>query len=76
MEPVSMPPFRSLSSSFDPVVTWMICDLLRCISVAVVKPVGISFCPSAIILSALASDIPLISTRLFLGAYTTDSTVL
>ena len=24
MLPVSMPPFKSLSSSFDPVVTWMI----------------------------------------------------
>ena len=68
MEPVSMPPFRSLSSSFDPVVTWMICDLLKCISVAVVNPVGISFCPSAMILSALASEMPLMSTRFFLGA--------
>ena len=65
--PVSMPPFNSLSSSLDPVVTWMICDLFRCISVAVVKPVGTSFMASSCILSAFCSEIPLTSHNFFLA---------
>ena len=34
---------------------------------AVVKPVGTNFCPSAMILSALASEMPLMANRLFLA---------
>ena len=66
MLPVSMPPFSSLSNSLDPVVTWMICDLLRCISVAVVNPVGTSFIASSWILSAFCSEMPFISHNFFL----------
>ena len=66
MDPVSIPPFSSLSNSLDPVVTWMIWDLFRCISVAVVKPVGTSFMASIWILSAFCSEIPLISNNFFL----------
>lgn len=40
-------PWRSLSSSFDPVVTWMISDRFWWNSVAVVKPMGTSFAASA-----------------------------
>ena len=43
IEPVSIPPPRSLSSSFDPVVTWTISDRFWWNSVAVVKPIGTSF---------------------------------
>ena len=49
-------------------MTWMICDLLRCISVAVVNPVGTNLVASAAILSALASLMPLIARRFFFGA--------
>ena len=49
-------------------MTWIICDLLRCISVAVVNPVGTNLVASAAILSALASLIPLIARRFFFGA--------
>ena len=57
-----------LKIHFLPVVTWMICERFRCISVAVVKPVGTSFVAFSWILSALASLIPLIASRAFLGA--------
>ena len=40
-------PWRSLSSSFDPVVTWMISDRFWWNSVAVVKPMGTSLAASA-----------------------------
>ena len=44
MEPVSTPPARSVSSCFEPVVM-DISSLRRwCISVAVVNPIGTSFC--------------------------------
>ena len=66
MEPVSTPPFSNLSNSLDPVVTWMIWDLLRCISVAVVNPVGTNFMASIWILSAFCSEIPLMSSNFFL----------
>lgn len=87
MEPVSIPPARSVSSCLEPVVM-EISSLRRwCISVAVVKPIGTSllaryhnsrqhsvgwevgsggdgmrFVPSAISLSAFASEMPLIKS--------------
>ena len=63
----NIPP-SSLSSSFDPVVSWMISDRRWWNSVAVVNPMGTSFAASPCILSALASLIPLIARRAFLGA--------
>lgn len=40
-------PWRSLSSSFDPDVTWIISDRFWWNSVAVVKPMGTSLAASA-----------------------------
>ena len=41
-EPVSMPPARRVSSCLEPVVMEMSSERRRCISVAVVKPMGTS----------------------------------
>lgn len=47
IEPVSIPPPNRRSNSFDPVVNWMISDLLRWNIVAEVKPSGTIFDASA-----------------------------
>lgn len=67
MEPVSMPPARRVSSCFEPVVMEMSSLRRWCISVAVVKPMGTSLVASAMSLSALASEMPLIVRRARLG---------
>ena len=41
-EPVSMPPARRVSSCLEPVVMEISSERRRCISVAVVKPIGTS----------------------------------
>ena len=41
-EPVSMPPARRVSSCLEPVVIEISSERRRCISVAVVKPIGTS----------------------------------
>ena len=41
-DPVSMPPARRVSSCLEPVVMEISSERRRCISVAVVKPIGTS----------------------------------
>lgn len=60
IDPVSMPPPSNLSNSREPLVSWMISERFWWNSVAVVNPIGTNFAASAIILSALPSEIPLI----------------
>ena len=38
--PVSMPLFHNKSNSLEPVVTWIISDLFKWITLAVLKPMG------------------------------------
>ncbi|TBU45120.1 hypothetical protein BD309DRAFT_956983, partial [Dichomitus squalens] len=80
--PVSMPPPRRASRFFEPVVMCTSSARRACTSVALWKPRGMIFkasgreaAPSAKILSAFCSEMPLMAIRFFFGVYATDSTV-
>ena len=75
MEPVSIPPWRRVSTALEPVEMLIMFSRWDAISVAVVNPMGIIFFASPKIFKALASLTPLTSVSFFIVEYATDSTV-